>query len=400
LNGDVTMKMPLRILHLEDDRLDGELIHRMLFSAGVAREVVRVETGEDFASALRQPFDFILSDFTLPSFDGMSALQLARARQPDVPFVFVSGTIDEELAVESLKQGATDYVFKNRLSRLVPSIRRALLAAEEREESRRAEEAMRQSEYKYRQLFESLGDASFLIDVQSGRILDTNKQGELLLGRTRGEIIGMNQSMIHRPEKLEPCRQRLNQGDEQGGVLDCEEEVIRKDGSAVPVHIRAAPIVLYGRKLMLALYRDISERKKAEAQIHDQAKLLDLDPDAIIVRDMEDRIQFWNQGARRLYGWSKEEVLGQPAECLLQHDPAEFEFAQRTVLEKGEWSGELHESTKDGREAIVFSRWTLMLDEKGKPRSILLVNTILDQRLPGRLEPHEGSEPDQSRFSI
>src|SRR3954470_20518858 len=101
----------------------------------------------------------------------MSALKLARKKQPDVPFVFVSGTIDEELAVESLKQGATDYVFKNRLSRLVPSIRRALAAAEERKESRRAEEAMRQSEHKYRQLFESLGDASFLIDVQSGRIL-------------------------------------------------------------------------------------------------------------------------------------------------------------------------------------------------------------------------------------
>lgn len=393
------MKLPLRILHLEDDRLDGELIHRILFSAGIASEVVRVETSEDFASALRQPFDFILSDFTLPSFDGMSALQLARKRLPDVPFVFVSGTIDEELAVESLKQGATDYVFKNRLSRLVPSIRRALAAAEERRESRRAEEAMRQSEYKYRQLFESLGDASFLIDVQSGRILDTNKQGELLLGRTRGEIIGMNQSVIHRPEKLEQCRQRLGQG-EQGAVLDCEEEAIRKDGAAVPVHIRAAPIVLYGRKLMLALYRDISERKKAEAQIHEQAKLLDLDPDAIIVRDMEDRIQFWNEGARRLYGWSKEEVLGRPVDHLLQHDRSEFEFARRTVLEKGEWSGELHESTKQGREAIVFSRWTLMLDERGQPRSILLVNTNLEQRVGDRMESHGDTEPGQSRFSI
>jgi PAS domain S-box-containing protein len=393
------IKTPLRILHLEDDRLDGELIHRMLFSAGIAREVVRVETGADFTSALEQPFDFILSDFTLPSFDGMSALKLAREKLPEVPFVFVSGTIDEELAVESLKQGATDYVFKNRLSRLVPSVRRALAAAEERKESRRAEEAMRQSEYKYRQLFESLGDASFLIDVQSGRILDTNKQGELLLGRTRGEIIGMNQSVIHRPEKLEQCRQRLSQG-EQGAVLDSEEEVIRKDGGAVPVHIRAAPIMLYGRKLMLALYRDISERKKAEAQIHEQAKLLDLDPDAIIVRDMEDRIQFWNQGARRLYGWSREEVLGREAERLLHHDPSESEFARRTVLEKGEWSGELHESTKDGGEAVVFSRWTLMLDDKGKPRSILLVNTNLAQRVPGRLDAHENTEPGQSRFSI
>src|SRR4051812_8656773 len=191
------MKTELRILHLEDDPLDGELIRRMLLASGLARELVRVETATDFEAALAEPFDFILSDFTLPSFDGMSALKLARERQPDLPFIFVSGTIEEELAVESLKQGATDYVFKNRLSRLVPSVRRALTGAEEREESRRAEEAMRQSEYKYRQLFESLSDAAFLIDVQSGRILDTNKQGEQLLGRTRGEIIGSNQGAIH-----------------------------------------------------------------------------------------------------------------------------------------------------------------------------------------------------------
>jgi PAS domain S-box-containing protein len=392
------MKIPLRILHLEDDPLDGELIRRMLLASGMVRELVRVETGAAFAAALEQPFDFILSDFTLPSFDGMSALKLAHEKLPDAPFIFVSGTIEEELAVESLKQGATDYVFKNRLSRLVPSLRRALAGVEEREESHRAEEAMRQSEYKYRQLFESLSDAAFLIDVQTGRILDTNKQGEQLLGRTRGEIVGLNQSAIHQPEKWEEYRQRFNRGGEQGISIDCEDEAIRKDGSNVPVHIRAAPIMLYGRKLMLALYRDITERKKAEERIHEQAKLLDLDPDAIIVRDMEDRIQFWSQGAMRLYGWAKEEVIGQQTVHLLHHDKAEFESAQQAVMERGEWSGELHEATKDGHEAVVFSRWTLMRNNKGEPRSILLVNTGLTAKTSNRLnKSDQGAE--LSRFN-
>ncbi|MDB6124893.1 MAG: putative sensor protein [Pedosphaera sp.] len=393
------MKTSLRFLHLEDDPLDGELIRRMLLASGLARELVRVETAKDFIAALAEPFDFIISDFTLPSFDGMSALKLARERQPDLPFIFVSGTIEEELAVESLKQGATDYVFKNRLSRLVPSVRRALEGAEERAESRRAEEAMRQSEYKYRQLFESLSDAAFLVEVQSGRILDTNKQGEQLLGRSRGEIIGLNQGAIHRPEKFEECRQRFQGCGEQGASVDCEDEVLRQDGSTVPVHIRAAPIVLYGRKLMLALYRDITERKRAEEKIHEQAKLLDLDPDAIIVRDMEDRIQFWSQGARRLYGWEKEEVLGQQTNDLLHHDKAEFESAQREVMERGKWSGELREATKDGHEAVVFSRWTLMRNEQGKPRSILLVNTDLTERTHNRLEKHD-DDKGHSRFKL
>src|SRR5258706_5282905 len=137
------MNTCLRILSLEDDPYDGELIRQLLKADGLVRELVRVEGESDFTGALNEaPFDLILSDYTLPGFDGMSALHLAREKQPDAPFIFVSGTIGEELAVESLKQGATDYVFKNRLSRLVPSVRRALRGVEEREESRRAEECM------------------------------------------------------------------------------------------------------------------------------------------------------------------------------------------------------------------------------------------------------------------
>ncbi|EEF61707.1 PAS domain-containing response regulator [Pedosphaera parvula] len=379
------MKGPLRILHLEDDPLDGELIRRMLQSAGLVRECVRVETADAFAAALEQPFDFILSDFTLPGFNGMNALEMAHSKLPDAPFIFVSGTIEEELAVESLKQGATDYVFKNRLSRLIPSVRRAMQAAGEREESRRAEEAMRQSEYKYRQLFESLSDAAFLIEPQSGRILDTNKQGEQLLGRTRGEIVGLKQDKIHIPEKFEDCRNCFRVAAEQGTTLDCEAEVIGKDGALIPVHIRAAPILLYGRNLMLALYRDITERKRAEERMHEQARLLDLDPDAIIVQDMEDRIQFWNQGATSLYQWTSEEVLGRETSRLLYHDLSEFEAAKQIVMERGEWSGELHQITRDNHEVVVFSRWKVVRNEAGQPRSILLVNTDISQHPSNRL---------------
>ena len=127
------MKSQLRILHLEDDPRDGELVQETLEAEGISCQVTRVETEADLIASLEEGgFDLILADYTLPSFDGLSALKIAVQNWPDVPFIFVSGTLDEEVAIEALKIGATDYVFKTRLSRIVPSVRRALREAEER----------------------------------------------------------------------------------------------------------------------------------------------------------------------------------------------------------------------------------------------------------------------------
>ncbi len=137
------MERPLRILHLEDDPRDAELIQAMLETDGIVCEVTRVETEADFAARIDEGgFDLILTDYTLPSFDGLSALGIARERCPDVPFIFVSGTLGEEVAVEALKGGAVDYVLKERLSRIAPSVRRALREAEERRERRWAEQEL------------------------------------------------------------------------------------------------------------------------------------------------------------------------------------------------------------------------------------------------------------------
>ncbi len=130
---EVICGLPLRILSLEDDPKDSELVQATLESDGLPCEITRVETEGDFVASLEQGgFDLILADYTLPSFDGLSALKIARQRRPQVPFIFVSGTLGEEVAIEALKIGATDYVFKTRLSRIVPSVRRALREAEER----------------------------------------------------------------------------------------------------------------------------------------------------------------------------------------------------------------------------------------------------------------------------
>ena len=112
------MDSTLRILHLEDDGNDAELVRALLEDDGISCQATRVDTRDDFEAALAEGgFDLILADFSLPSFDGLSAFQLARERRPDVPFIFVSGTLGEEVAIEALKAGATDYVIKDRLAK-------------------------------------------------------------------------------------------------------------------------------------------------------------------------------------------------------------------------------------------------------------------------------------------
>src|SRR6478672_2978598 len=113
------MKSALRVLHLEDNASDADLIQAVLEGEGAICDVTRVETEADFIASLEQGgFDLILADYTLPSFDGLSALKIAQQDCPHVPLIFVSGTLSEEVAIEALKIGATDYVFKTRLSRI------------------------------------------------------------------------------------------------------------------------------------------------------------------------------------------------------------------------------------------------------------------------------------------
>lgn len=134
------MKTPLHILHLEDDPSDAALVQSALESGGVACAITRVQTQDAFVAALDQGgVDLVLSDFALPAFDGLSALETVRTRSPGLPVILVSGTLGEERAIDSLKCGATDYVLKERLARLVPAVQRAMQEVEDRAERARLE---------------------------------------------------------------------------------------------------------------------------------------------------------------------------------------------------------------------------------------------------------------------
>ena len=257
------MKDTLRILNVEDDLGDAELNQRMLSARWPQCELVRVDNRDDYLAALeRGNIDVILSDYTMPGFDGGTALELAREKRPEIPFLFVSGTIGEDSAIEALKNGAADYVLKHRLMRLVPAVDRALREADERA----AKAAMRQSEYKYRELFESLSrelfeglrDAAFLADEQSGEIIDANPCAEILLGCSREEILGRKQSQFLALDQARAIEAGLKT------AVACECEMICAGGWCLPVEVRATRLTVDGHPLVLRLCRDLSQVRRTE----------------------------------------------------------------------------------------------------------------------------------------
>jgi PAS domain S-box-containing protein len=222
-----------------------------------------VDNRKDFIAALDDGgLDLILSDYTMAGFNGLEALKLAQEKRPEVPFMFVSGTIGEDTAIEALKNGATDYVLKHRLMRLIPAVDRALREAEEHAECQRAEESMRESEHKYRELFECLNDAAFLADAKTGKIIDSNRAAENLLGRKRAEIVGRNQSEFLALDKILQSPEETFSADAQkNSSSQCK--LMRADKTRIPVNVRASRFTLYGRPLFLWLCHELTESRPA-----------------------------------------------------------------------------------------------------------------------------------------
>jgi PAS domain S-box-containing protein len=372
----------LHILHLEDSPTDVELIQLTLATEGFRFDVVRVETRADFLAALEHDkFDIILCDYTLPRFNGISALALAQERCPDVPFIFVAGTIDEEVAIELLRNGATDYVLKDKLARLAPAMRRALHEAEERSQRQQAVEALRESEERFRAFMDHTPAVVFIKDMD-GRLVFANKTWETVFHQNEADILGKTDFELWSPEIAQQLREHDVAVLTTQQPLKVTEKVPTPDGKLREWFVVKFPITIGSTKAFVGgVAVDITERLRAEEKIHEQAALLDKAHDAIGVIDLEYRILYWNKGAEHLYGWTAEEAMGKKAEELLYiPESPEHHEIQKNVSEKGEWTGELRQRTKDGRAIIVQSRWTLVRDHEGNPKSILIINTDITEK--------------------
>src|SRR5580704_17989821 len=236
------MRLPLRILSLEDDPNDAELVQETLSNGGLTCHITRVETEADFLATLEQEsFDLILADYTLPSFDGLSALKIARRNWPHVPFIFVSGTLDEEVAIEALKIGATDYVFKTRLSRIVPSVQRALREASEKTELIRAEEALRRSEAYLAEAQKLSHTGSFGWDVSSGEIYWSQETFRIFGYEPAAKAkIDMVVQRTH-PEDRLAVQQLIERVSREKTEFDFEHRLLTPDGAVKYLRVVGRP---------------------------------------------------------------------------------------------------------------------------------------------------------------
>lgn len=270
------MDQQLRILILEDRKEDAKLIERELRKGGLCVELQVVQTEEAFVEAMEgfRP-DLILADYRLPSFDGMTALSMSRKNCPEIPFIFVSGTIGEDRAIETLRIGATDYVLKNRLSRLVPVVKRALLEAEVQAAERKAAHALEQSRESFRATFDlaAVGVANVAPD---GGWLRVNRKLCEILGYSREELLQLRFHDVTHPDDLEitlASNSRLLSGEINNYSM--EKRYIRKDGRVIWGNLAVAlSRDNDGRpQFFVSVIEDVTMRRQAEEQVRQAQKM-------------------------------------------------------------------------------------------------------------------------------
>ena len=385
----------IHILHLEDDPMDAELVLAKLVEFDFACRITLVQERNEFEQALRNKvLDIILADYRLPLFDGVSALRLTLELCPDVPFIFVSGTMGEDAAIEALTKGATDYVLKHNLSRLPTAVRRALREARTLRERREARKALQSSNEMLRAIIEAAPVAIIGLDLEGYVRSVWNPAAEKMLGWSAEEVMGQPLPSVPTDGQEEFCgfRHKLLSGMSLDGVEVCRK---RRDGTPIDCSIYASPLKDDKGRIRgnISVLVDITERKRAEYALREsEAKYIDLydnAPDMYVLIDAHSAsIEKCNQTLADALGCSKEEIIGRPVFDIYHPDCQGWaKEAFQEFLAIGEvHDKELQLRTKDGSKldvslnasavrtgdgTIVFSRATLRdITEKRRNRMI------------------------------
>ena len=268
-----SMGQPLRVLLIEDSDFDATLLVRMLGKGGYKLEHERVETAEQLKAALQRDWDLIIADYNLPQFSAPAALEIVQQTGRDIPFIIVSGAIGETTAVAAMKSGAHDYLMKGNLARLLPVVDRELREARNREAKRRTSAELRESELRYRLLWETATDAVLLFDEQ-GVIQFANPAVEEVFGFKPGELVG-REIFILQPESVHWSNKgglkRYLKADGTSRNWRMRETLgVRKDGIEIPVEAAFSNIRIDSNRWFVVFFRDISERKRAENELREK----------------------------------------------------------------------------------------------------------------------------------
>ncbi|HSH96006.1 MAG TPA: PAS domain S-box protein, partial [Roseimicrobium sp.] len=315
------MSKPIRILVVEDSLLDAELVLMELGRAGLNFEHHRVDTEPAYLARLDWPPDIILSDFEMPQFNGMRALELLNASSKEIPFIIISGSIGEDLAVLAMKNGATDYLLKDRLARLGSCVTHAL---DQNRLRREKQAALQASEERFRQMAENIGEVFWMTDVASNEVLYVSPAFERVWGVPCDNLYANPRRWIEcvHPED-QPRVIAAEAGKLVAGGYNEEYRIIRPDGSVRWVHDSAFPIRNAEGKVyrVAGVASDITVRKQADLEVAQQrqrlAGIIDSAMDGIITINEEQRVVVFNPAAERMFGYKAEQMLGQTLDRLL-----------------------------------------------------------------------------------
>ncbi|MCL5030264.1 MAG: response regulator [Bacteroidetes bacterium] len=390
----------IKILHLEDNEEDAVLIHETINSNITFCRIKRVDNESDFEEALiKERYDLIISDFALPSFNGLEALKIARKLAPDIPYIYVSGHIGEDRAIEALRNGATDYVLKDKPAKLVPAILRAIKETEEREKRRKAEEALKESE---RFAISTVNAMSVQIAIlnENGIILEANKSWK----NQSIKNSPVPQGLASNENYLEHCRQKNNPEAIKfaTGIMSVlngyEKEYIQEyncnfDNCNKWFQGRVTKFESEGPVRMVVVHVDITARRMATEQLKESEKryrlFADNSTDIIATTDESGIFTYVSPVIERLLGYKPEEVIGKSFFELLHPDDLESIQSKRKIIIETQESFYITYRTrkKDGNYTWFESSSKKIIDkETGKIDTILSVSRDISERKKTELE--------------
>lgn len=359
---------PTRILLVEDSEDDELLLKRQLRRDGMNFVSRRVDTPEAMKDALQEEtWDIIVSDYCMPRFNALHAMEVAKENGIDVPFIVVSGTIGEDVAVAAMRAGANDYVMKDKLARLAPAITRELDEAEVKRARVKAESSLKETEGRFGRVFENSPVGLMIYDAE-GMLCDLNRAARQIFGINKSiEELHTRCSLFRYPsipvEKFEEMRIGKTIKHEGWVSFDnadfCDCMASERTGSAYLI-TTWAPL---GDDLppsgFLGVYHDMTERKRVEDELVQLAAAVEAAAESIILTDAEGKIQYVNPFFEKMTGYTRDEVIGS-APGMLQsgkHDEAFYSSLWETISKGNIWKGHFTNRRKDGtiyeEEAVI-----------------------------------------------
>ncbi len=365
------MSMPLRVLMLEDTPSDAELVLLELQRTGYNPDWHRVWTESDFLAALQRPWDIILSDFCMPQFDAPRALKLLRERLPDMPFIVISGTIGEDVAVDVMRLGATDYLLKDRLTRLGTAVDSALYQKRLKESVRNTEHALRISEERFRL---ALNNSPICVFNQDRELRYTWMYNSIA-GKSIDEVAGRtDEEIFEQPaaRQLTSVKRRvLNSGRSVSELIE-----IRQNGR-LSYHNVSVEAQRDARGQVVGIVGaaiDITKLKEAESERELLATAIEQAQESVVITDINGHVKYANPGFERMTGYGPDDYTGQEINALINTSTVgRAPSLWRGASDGGVWRGRVELSRKDRTTFTSDLAVSPVVDAAGQLTSFVLV---------------------------